>query len=137
MRRSSRHGICLRHHLLYFTNQNPADHAIHILSLFLLSPLSFRTVTAILITQVFPSKDSKVRTVEIRVARPEETKLFLRPITLKLAKLLLNQTLVQPLLLQPSVIKCSTDRAVSNPAEETHHCALAFYSFIFAPVASF
>lgn len=34
-----------------------------------------------LITQVFPSKDGRVRKVEIKVSRQEGTKLFLRPVT--------------------------------------------------------
>lgn len=34
-----------------------------------------------LITQVFPSKDSRVRKVEIKVSRKDGTKVFLRPVT--------------------------------------------------------
>lgn len=34
-----------------------------------------------LVTQVFPSRDGKVRTVEIKVTKIEGTKLFIRPIT--------------------------------------------------------
>lgn len=33
-----------------------------------------------LITQVFPSKDGRVRKVEIKVSRKDGTKLFLRPV---------------------------------------------------------
>ena len=33
-----------------------------------------------MVTQVFPSKDGKVRKVEVKVTRPEGTKLFLRPV---------------------------------------------------------
>ncbi|MGH0131483.1 UNVERIFIED_CONTAM: hypothetical protein FKN15_077125 [Acipenser sinensis] len=34
-----------------------------------------------LITRVFPSKDGKVRKVEVKVSRQNEVKLFLRPVT--------------------------------------------------------
>ncbi len=34
-----------------------------------------------LVTKVFPSKDGKVRSVEIKVSKQDGTKLFLRPVT--------------------------------------------------------
>ena len=33
-----------------------------------------------LITQVFPSKDSRVRKVEIRVSKKDGTKMYMRPV---------------------------------------------------------